>query len=184
MNGHRYMYIILLHITAIIVLNVAIIFAYFFRLSDITSPQPSHTFLSRYIMRVRMDSCVTPKRASQTSRSPPLKQWKLEVDAAHAITFGGVGQVDGYFKCPNIRWPREACDTAWYDIAFVIGRVFASAFIPTLESAFIYPWQPEDWAKTCVKERGGSNLHSKGTLGLTISAECVLAMHARSIGPV
>jgi hypothetical protein len=77
------------------------------------------TVCARYIMRMRMDSCLTGAGAP---RAPPLQQWKLEVNAVHAITFGGIGQAGGYWKCPNLRWPREACDTAWFDTAFVIGR--------------------------------------------------------------
>ncbi len=73
-------------------------------------------------MRVRMDSCLQGRGTLKPNMCPPLQQWKLEVDAAHAVTFGGINQFDGRLKCPNVRWPREACDTAWYDMSFVIGR--------------------------------------------------------------
>ena len=131
-----------------------------------------------YVMRVRMDSCLM-------GAASPLLQWRLQVDAGHFSTFGGINLFRNSIpSCPRRRWPGEACDSAVYDITFVLGREYASAFVPTLAAAFIYPWQPQDWADVCVVERGGSSLHSKGTPGLTLSAECVLALHARSVGPV
>ena len=117
--------------------------------------------------------------------APPLLTWRLQLDAAHVTTFGGLSlSRNAIQSCPRRRWRSEACDTAVYDLTFILGRQYAAAFVPTLASAFIYLWQPQDWAHVCVTERGGSNLHSKGTAGLTLSAECVLALHARSTGPV